>query len=745
MSGGGGSPQIIQPVQKTYGEGMAEALKAQVDLLTGKGDFAEVAPGGLEGLLPMEERVRQKSAQMDTDVLQRTLLGSTTDGEKGTYDDEGRLVVGYEGAELGGPRLHTVDKPRIEVKEITAPRPPLTGQKRQDRLDFYRVSGRPIPDDFDTGTPGTYSVNFMDDSLAQNGQHPMVKQIRVESLEPPDPNKPMTSIDGFNYQPGQAISEHIAIRPRNAKPIYARDEKGEIVTDKSKAGQVIDAPGTRAGDGMIDLLGDKRNVQEFTTRQATQEDVNAGLASEIGESITEATGDRQAGFDADGQFLGLSAFTEDLARGNLSRQREADLADVERLSGRFQNVMDEYKPGATQGIEGASELLKAQKTAMTGGGDAITLPTAGSSTYGGDIGTTPVTMTAATIGKAPQLTANTQFDQELARTPDTLRANLLGDAKTALDSGLTDREQRQVAEAARARSTMMGRTFDQSGAIAEAEARVQEDNNRRMQNRSYAQSVLGQEAGLQQGDITRGMAQEGQQGQFTQARNLAQAQLDQQANAFDAQTAQQTGIINQGQRQQANQFDLGATMDAERLNEQLSQQGLMNYINAVGALASLEDQYTLDPFQALLGRGGGGSLQAGQGVFGQAGYGLNSGPQYINPESGLGFISQQDANQANMYGAQVAANASRDSGLMSGIGAIGGGLAAGLFCWVAREVYGPTNPSWLQFREWMFTESPNWFFKLYAEYGERFANWISNKPRLKSIIRKWMDSKIGDK
>tara|TARA_Y100000385_G_scaffold214899_1_gene223531 strand:- start:213 stop:1013 length:801 start_codon:yes stop_codon:yes gene_type:complete len=266
-----------------------------------------------------------------------------------------------------------------------------------------------------------------------------------------------------------------------------------------------------------------------------------------------------------------------------------------------------------------------------------------------------------------------------------------------------------------------------------------------MQNRSYAQSVLGQEAGLQQGDITRRMAQQGQQGQFTQARNLAQAQLDQQANAFDAQTLQQTGIINQGQIQQANQFDLGATMDAERLNEQLSQQGLMNYINAVGALASLEDQYTLDPFQALLGRGGGGSLQAGQGVFGQAGYGLNSGPQYINPESGLGFISQQDANQANMYGAQVAANASRDSGLMSGIGAIGGGLAAGLFCWVAREVYGPTNPSWLQFREWMFTESPNWFFKLYAEYGERFANWISNKPRLKSIIRKWMDSKIGDK
>ena len=53
MCGSSQTPQIIQPVQKTYGEGMAEALKAQVDLLTGKGDFAEVAPGGLEGLLPM--------------------------------------------------------------------------------------------------------------------------------------------------------------------------------------------------------------------------------------------------------------------------------------------------------------------------------------------------------------------------------------------------------------------------------------------------------------------------------------------------------------------------------------------------------------------------------------------------------------------------------------------------------------------------------------------------------------------
>jgi len=34
--------------------------------------------------------------------------------------------------------------------------------------------------------------------------------------------------------------------------------------------------------------------------------------------------------------------------------------------------------------------------------------------------------------------------------------------------------------------------------------------------------------------------------------------------------------------------------------------------------------------------------------------------------------------------------------------------------------------------------------QMYAEYGERFANWISDKPRIKSIIRKWMNSKIGE-
>jgi hypothetical protein len=63
-------------------------------------------------------------------------------------------------------------------------------------------------------------------------------------------------------------------------------------------------------------------------------------------------------------------------------------------------------------------------------------------------------------------------------------------------------------------------------------------------------------------------------------------------------------------------------------------------------------------------------------------------------------------------------------------------------CWVAREVYGVDNPKWLQFREWMLEDSPSWFRSLYIKYGERFAKFISNKPLLKTIIRKWMNTRI---
>jgi hypothetical protein len=928
-------PSYTAPAQPTYGEGMADAMKAQMEQLLGQGDFADIyANAGFEGgnlgdiIREVEAPLRQQTAQTDTDVLRQTLLGNQREIQVEQDPDTGKF--GIAGAEVvkgedGEPQ--TAGGGRYQMVQISEGKEPesmqLFGNRGDPNAYFPGYTPKFAIVDTDTGGIAGESggapflregMSSIDSGVA--GSH-MQSYFRAEDYNKVLENlRSSVSEDASLLELGttSAVTEFNKLR----EAIDTGGEEAvaqEFTFENPYTGEPLEEGQTvtiRDEDGMIDLLGDRRNVQEFATRQATQEDVDAGLASEVGDSITEQVGNRQAGFDESGKFLGLSAMAEDIQRGNLSRQREADLADVERLSGRFQSVMEDYKPAATSGIQGAKDLIEEQKDKLTSGDPTITIPT--TDTYGGDV--TGRTMTAATIGDTPTLSADTSFtaasvadplalNAETSYTPsasvtgdgytatanlqggnigaDALRAALLADAESALSQGLTEREQANISNAARARDTLMGRTFDQSGAIKEAQALVAEDNNRLMQNRGFAQSALGQEVGIQQDDLTRGlqanmqnqsalnraaefgasqsmqaqlanqaatnqasqagmtaglsqealaaqqkqaqalanqaasnqalqfgastsmdaqrlnqaatnqalqagmqaklsqealgaqqaqakamadaemlqqsramgleadMQQDAQQAQFDQQANLAKAELQQQANAFGAQSAQQADLVNQGQAQQAAQFGVGATMDAERLNEQLRQQGLGNYINAVGNLAQIEDQHTLDPFQAILGRAGGGSLQAGQGVFGQAGYGLNSGPQYLNPEAGLGYISQMAANDANMYAAQVGADASRFSGLMSGLGSLGGGAFAGagaaggfgsLLCWVAREVYGPTNPAWLQFREWMFTESPGWFFKLYRDYGERFANWVSDKPRIKSIIRKWMDSKI---
>ena len=159
---------------------------------------------------------------------------------------------------------------------------------------------------------------------------------------------------------------------------------------------------------------------------------------------------------------------------------------------------------------------------------------------------------------------------------------LASQATDALGQGLTDRERQRIQDSFKAQSTMMGRTFDQSAGIREAEALVGESNQRKMQNRAFAQSVLGQEAGLRQAEISQAKANE------------------------------------------------------------------------------------LDPFQAILGRSGGNPLQAAQGVLGQAGYGLQSGFNYLDPSAGLGFIQNNAANEMSAYNTQVGADATQNASLIQG-------------------------------------------------------------------------------
>jgi hypothetical protein len=239
-----------------------------------------------------------------------------------------------------------------------------------------------------------------------------------------------------------------------------------------------------------------------------------------------------------------------------------------------------------------------------------------------------------------------------------------------------------------------------------------------------------------------------QQQQFGAGQDIAAQALNREAimkgSEFDILQSVARGEQNIGRELAAAESDLDRDYRQRVSQEQLAQQGTLGYIDAATRLAALEDTRTLDPIAGILGQTRGGSIGTGNQLFGTAQYGLQSGPQYLNPESGLGFIQNQATNAANMFGAQSMADATvRGSKIAAGGNILSSLVPTWKICWVAREVYGSHNPAWLDFRQWMFSSAPRWFFKLYLAFGERFANFISNKPRLKARIRMWMDSKIG--
>lgn len=109
-----------------------------------------------------------------------------------------------------------------------------------------------------------------------------------------------------------------------------------------------------------------------------------------------------------------------------------------------------------------------------------------------------------------------------------------------------------------------------------------------------------------------------------------------------------------------------------------------------------------------------------------------------------GLAAQQAVLNANARNAETAnwvgLGSSLASLLVSGVSNAAGAGAFG--CWVARAVYGANNPRWLVFRQWLLTRGPAWLRWLYGAYGERFANWIKDKPRCRAWLRAWMERLI---
>jgi hypothetical protein len=232
--------------------------------------------------------------------------------------------------------------------------------------------------------------------------------------------------------------------------------------------------------------------------------------------------------------------------------------------------------------------------------------------------------------------------------------------------------------------------------------------------------------------------------------NLADLAAQQAESAFERASGPM-GFEAQRQVDQSVLGSMGGTAFAQQgrsaleaaLGREQYQQGREKFAAGLGQGAFAQSrQLAGDVGMTILGRPsasiglGGQMLQ--QATAGAAG---PMGPQLFDPNVGINMAMSQRSDNMNLLGAQAQADASRSAGRSSMLGSLGG-AAIGLMCWVAREVYGPTNPKWKQFRTWVTDDSPSWFLKLYIKYGERFAKFISDKPRLKAIIRKWMDTKI---
>ena len=234
--------------------------------------------------------------------------------------------------------------------------------------------------------------------------------------------------------------------------------------------------------------------------------------------------------------------------------------------------------------------------------------------------------------------------------------------------------------------------------------------------------------------------------------------LAEQQTAMAEDLYQRAQGLNPEQQRLVDQQALGMAQRQGRVTDQSAIAGQLmgreQYLSGLRGQAAgmgqqafgMNRQLAGDVGMTILGRpsaavGLGGSMlgQAQQGAAGQM------GPQLFDPNMGINMALQQRGQDVTFQGMQAQANAAKSAGIMGAAGNIVGGMATGgtgFFCWVAREVYGIDNPKWIEFREWMLNDAPSWFRNLYIKYGERFAKFISNKPLVKSIIRKWMNTKI---
>jgi len=472
-----------------------------------------------------------------------------------------------------------------------------------------------------------------------------------------------------------------------------------------------------------------------------------------------------------------------------TQQRAADIADVQGLGLQASQAFMAANPELAASLQQAQGFAGPQQNQFTNTlsqqlaqqqpRENIYAQQVGAAQIGGPQQVYTQNIRAGNIGQGAL--GGSLYNQALNAGPSRISSALESAVLNQMspDGSLTPAEMRQAEQQVRASYAARGMAMSPQAISAEVQNRLVNQRARQIENlgmaqnvnaqlqqeqaanRNFAGNIYGQDIGLQGQNVANRM----QAQQLNQQYGL-QAQLaNQSAGMTQAQANQQALMQAQLANQQAN-------LGAAESNRASNQQQYQNYIQNLGQGSQLANQElaanrgyaaqmvglrqatSSDPFQAILGRPST-AFQASQGLGAQGMQNTQiAGPALFNPESSYANNiyggNQQSTNAANI--AQAQANASMISGIAGGLGAIAAAPVTGgtsvlgqMFkpCWVAREVYGENNPRWVEFRTWLLTRSPNWFHDLYIKYGPRFAQFISNKPKMKRAIRLWMDSRIA--
>jgi len=108
---------------------------------------------------------------------------------------------------------------------------------------------------------------------------------------------------------------------------------------------------------------------------------------------------------------------------------------------------------------------------------------------------------------------------------------------------------------------------------------------------------------------------------------------------------------------------------------------------------------------------------------------VNAGGNMQNQQFNQGQYQQGNQFQQQMQMANQQQNVQL-------LGSVLGAAGAAFGCWVAAEVFGGWyHPMTVRARHYVNFQAPKWFKKLYLKYGERFAKYISDKPKLKAIVK----------